>query len=413
MNSCERLINDGTVIHVPDDMIVIPVGMYEKNNIVETVYIPKTIRKIGRHAFYGCRNLKHIIIEEGVEMLGTHCFAALPSLESIELPDSIRKVEGYVFERDTALKWVSLPENLESLGKGMFLKCTSLHEIAVPNNTRRIFDEAFSGCTALKTIHFQSEIVKLEKRTFAGCSALVTISFPMRLIIDTDDVFEGCESLDPFIIKDGILKKYVGKSDTIVIPESVREIEPWAFAWHSFLKSVEIPASVRKIGQSAFTYCESLKCVIIHNDCTIGRHCFYHCSSLSTLIIPETCTAIGPGAFRGCSKLADRFGFVIINHILFYYRSIMRLHDVFIPDSVFEISEGAFQYDFNIRIVYIGEKVRKIRKNAFAACLNLNRFEYSGTAESWKKLIESSEGFGCRKGVVLENGAMYISKTPE
>ena len=51
-------------------------------------------------------------------------------------------------------------------------------------------------------------------------------------------------SASDFVIKDGVLKKYIGPGGDVVIPEGVTEIDWSAFSDCSSLTSVTIPQSV-------------------------------------------------------------------------------------------------------------------------------------------------------------------------
>ena len=57
-----------------------------------------------------------------------------------------------------------------------------------------------------------------------------------------------------FIIKEGVLQKYLGHSETVVIPEGVTDIGENAFYECHSLKSVEIPKSVMYLGVFAFPF---------------------------------------------------------------------------------------------------------------------------------------------------------------
>ena len=63
--------------------------------------------------------------------------------------------------------------------------------------------------------------------------------------------------LSDFEIENGVLKKYVGESDAVVIPYGVKSIER-AFSGCDQVKRVEIPNSVTRIGKHAFSRCASL-----------------------------------------------------------------------------------------------------------------------------------------------------------
>ncbi|MBQ3490717.1 MAG: leucine-rich repeat protein [Clostridia bacterium] len=130
-----------------------------------------------------------------------------------------------------------------------------------------------------------------------------------------------------FIVENGILKRYVGKEERVVIPEgitrigkrafshasamksvripeSVTDIEDWAF-YCSHLTEIEIPESVTAIGVGAFCRCLRLVRVILPNTLTeIKSYAFQRCTSLTALIIPKSVVSIGQEAFAHCEKLS-------------------------------------------------------------------------------------------------------------
>ena len=52
-----------------------------------------------------------------------------------------------------------------------------------------------------------------------------------------------------FVIKNGVLKKYIGRGGNVVIPDGVTSIGDYAFNRCTNLTSITIPDSVTSIGQ--------------------------------------------------------------------------------------------------------------------------------------------------------------------
>ena len=67
-----------------------------------------------------------------------------------------------------------------------------------------------------------------------------------------------------FVIKDGVLEKYVGERVDVVIPTTVKKIADEAFA-ELEIETVKIPDSVTIIGGRAFFDCSNLTNVTIIN----------------------------------------------------------------------------------------------------------------------------------------------------
>ena len=108
-----------------------------------------------------------------------------------------------------------------------------------------------------------------------------------------------------FDIENGLLIKYTGPGDDVIIPEGVTSIGEAAFA-DCGLTSVEIPGSVTTIGGVAFAYCYGMKTVVIREGVnTIKAAAFMDCNGLMAVDIPESVTSIGNDAFRGCRRLTS------------------------------------------------------------------------------------------------------------
>ena len=64
--------------------------------------------------------------------------------------------------------------------------------------------------------------------------------------------------MSDFIIENGVLIKYKGSEEAVVIPDGVTEIGDRAFACCMNLQYVTLPESVTYIGEDAFSECENL-----------------------------------------------------------------------------------------------------------------------------------------------------------
>ena len=124
-----------------------------------------------------------------------------------------------------------------------------------------------------------------------------------------------------FEVIDGVLKKYNGDAEDVVIPDRITRIGGGAFIRNTVIKSVFIPKSVREIGDYAFAYCTSLSkvtcpdnedtenCVVFSEDLEyFGDHCFRGCSSLPPIIMFLNKNRIyhdGDPIFRHCYDEAE------------------------------------------------------------------------------------------------------------
>ncbi len=109
--------------------------------------------------------------------------------------------------------------------------------------------------------------------------------------------------LDLFEIKNNVIKKYIGSSPVVVIPESITAIGVGAFA-NSNIHVVVLPNSITRIGDRAFYNCENLKSITLPDlVTTINIGTFANCFDLESITLSNSIRIISDNAFAGCVKL--------------------------------------------------------------------------------------------------------------
>lgn len=123
----------------------------------------------------------------------------------------------------------------------------------------------------------------------------------------------------------------------------VRVIGATAF-WPSCFKEVVLPETIKIIENRAFYKCKDLEKINFPKSLTdIGRGAFADCHSLSSLTIPGT-VGFDAEAFCSCSNLKTvklKEGQLIIPDASFAFCGI---EDLYLPDSLYTISETAFDF---------------------------------------------------------------------
>ena len=106
-----------------------------------------------------------------------------------------------------------------------------------------------------------------------------------------------------YVIVQGILARYIGKSEIVDIPQGITRIGGGAFASCGTLVSVTIPEGVTRIDKEAFVRCYELRRVIIPSSVTsIGDDAFKLCTNLRSVKVPISVTKIGRQAFDSNSR---------------------------------------------------------------------------------------------------------------
>lgn len=121
-------------------------------------------------------------------------------------------------------------------------------------------------------------------------------------------IYKAKASNDQFSQEGDVLISYLGNSENVVIPDSVRKIGDEAFRGNTTMKSVSIPDSVLTIGYGAFAGCTALESVKIPDSVTvIEDSAFNGCSRLSELSIGKSLHTLGSGVFADCDSLSEAY----------------------------------------------------------------------------------------------------------
>ena len=183
----------------------------------------------------------------------------------------------------------------------------------------------------------------------------------------------------------------------VTIPNSVKEIEGFAFYSCSSLESVVIPSSVTYIGLEAFSSCENLRCInvseenpkysnfgnngVLYDKYIISIICCPAGITNETFEIPNIVTTIEQYAFLGC-----QFSNVVIPKFVNLiekraFESCTRLISVTIPDSVTSINVCVFSNCISLETVIIGKGVKTIQTEAFYYCRKIRCICFGGVSE--------------------------------
>lgn len=147
------------------------------------VVIPDTVKKIGPHAFDGCKQLKEIVIPASVDEIGERAFMDCKALAKIVLQGEKTKIGADAFLRCGKLTTAGLIGTLK--GKGYSLEFPWRETI--PEN-------AFSGMDKLKKIVLPDTVKSIGKNVFKGCKSLEEINLPEGVKVDKK-AFKDCKKL--------------------------------------------------------------------------------------------------------------------------------------------------------------------------------------------------------------------------
>ena len=213
-----------------------------------------------------------------------------------------------------------------------------------------------------------------------------------------------------FVIEDGVLTKYNGWQQYVVIPEEVTSIGDQAFHNNDRIIGVTMMDNVVSIGNQSFAHCNNLYfCQLSNNLESIGIQSFYDCTNLSSATMPNTLVNLGEGAYNYCDSLS----YASISNSLqtikpntFAY--CFSLINIEIPDSVTVIENRAFNNCNSLSSVYLSRQLTEMGWSAFGKCTSLTSIEIP-------KSLKTTYGYEgpfayCSnlKSVVFETGGTVI-----
>ena len=317
-------------------------------------------------------------------------------IEKVEIRDGVTSIGGAAFHGCSNLKYIEIPNSVTKLEWGAFEECISLENIEIPNGVMTIGASAFRGCSNLVNLLIPKSVTNIYTQAFEDCSSLKKIN------VDEDN--EIFSSVDEVLFNKDLtnLIKYPEKRNNkeYNIPNSVTNIEEYAFSRCSSLTSIEIPNSVTSIGDYAFSRCSSLTSINIPKGViSIGRSAFYNCSSLTGIEIPSGVKNIYVETFSGCSSLKSiniPNSLTSISYRAFF--GCRSLTSINIPKGVISIGSSAFYNCSGLKSIEIPSEVKDIYDETFSGCSSLTSIEIPNSVTS----IGADAFLGCSSLTSIE-----------
>ncbi len=353
---------------IPDDLGITIIGhkAFEGQGI-RSVVIPDGVYLIGSAAFSYCTNLTSVTIPDSVRIINYEAFSGCNNLETISIPDSVTAIGNAAFHFCTNLKSIEIPDSVTSIGKSAFVY-TALTSIDLPKHITTINEGTFIGCSKLTSCTIPDGVTSIGDQAFASCTSLKNVDIPDSVTTIGFDVFGNTAIESPILLHDGSLLCYVPNYyESYTIPETVTDISGGAF-YEGTIKSITIPEAVTEIKEFTFYKCTLLSAVSIPVTVeSIGKYAFYGCVSLSDISIPPSVTSIGE---RALSLTGFKTPILTENNSMLCFVPA-DIENYTIPDTVKNISGGAFEGCGKITSITIPDGVTTIGKFAFSGCSNL------------------------------------------
>ena len=222
-----------------------------------------------------------------------------------------------------------------------------------------IGDSAFQNRTDLRTVMIPDSVIDIERMAFCGCSNLDNVTLSKNLEKMEERAFGNCE-----------------KITQIEIPKSLDIGGAWnagAFAGCTNLKKITFEKGTTKIANNLFSGCTGIEEINIPDTITeIKSYAFSGCTKLSSVNIPGSVSKIEYRAFNGCSVLKK---ISIFNEKLSMEDSIFQectsLTEIHLPNSLKEIPSSTFSGCKKLTTINFPSTLTTIGNSAFSGCESL------------------------------------------
>lgn len=139
---------------------------------ITKIIIDKNVTKIGKYAFWNCKNLTAITIPNSVIEIENWAFSDCANLTSINIPNSVTEIGHSIFSGCYSLTSINIPNSVTEIRGWTFNNCSGLTSINIPNSVTKIGECAFCDCDNLTSINIPNSVTEMEHRVFYRCNDL-------------------------------------------------------------------------------------------------------------------------------------------------------------------------------------------------------------------------------------------------
>ena len=349
------------IVHIAEGSQLEKIGneafyMCRKLEKIELENCEGNLKSIGYRAFSYCQNLKSIYIPEGVTEILSNAFSDCELLSSVYYPSTVTSVQPYVFAQCHSLQNIDFMSNSDTIGAFMFNHCSGLDVVRVPKEIKHIYEYAFASSSATR-VELPSGIVEMGASVFSDCKSLETVVWSDSINIIPSSTFRFCNALK-----------------SVENISHITEISFNAFDDCNALQIIDLTGTkITKIDDNAFSDCNRLKEIKLPETLKVlGSNVFGYCVSLEAIELPASVTDIGYGAFNNCSSLKR----IDLSHVkqiesMMMFENCTLLTEVLLPDTFDKVGGSMFRGCVSLQSIVLPSTVYKIERLAFYECPSL------------------------------------------
>lgn len=374
-------------IKIPEQVTEIAIDLFADCEYLRRVDLPEGITFIGNSAFNCCYSLDSLHLPDAVETIEDWAFTSCKSLSSIEIPTSLREVGRGAFAECLSMTSVQIsdlsawcrinfadpsgnpiynthklivngeeitnliiPDDVTYIGKCAFHPCLNLTSLTMGSQVEQIGDYAFWQCSKLTSvICYSRKVPYIGREVFSNTildNATLYVPSSAASAYQSAEPWSKFQELVSIDLSKYVLSYYVNgelysistiEEGAYITPEPAVEKEGYTFSgWseipitmpsHDVIVEGTLTLTSMKLLSNGINYTlwvipQTAEITsIVANDnfsghlsipatvskdgkrydvTAIGNGAFYGCSNLVSVNIPESVTYIGNQAFSGC-----------------------------------------------------------------------------------------------------------------
>ena len=330
--------------------------------------------------------LKKVTFADGIQVIPQYFLNKITTLTEIEVPKSVQKIGDHAFAGCSNLETVNFKDeadsNLTTIDTSAFEGCSLMKLSALPEGVTTINASAFKDCKKISLTEFPTGLITIGKAAFEGCTGLTSVQIDggeKKQTTIADGAFATCENLNRVIINN---IKSVGKKAFTNLPISILDIN-----------------QVDTIGESAFAGCGKLENPVIQNVKTIGASAFAGSGAQTddNKVLLDSIQNVGSRAFEGSqftsADIRD------LEKVTTYTDPKTKieyspfaggvLRKVTFADGVTKSLQGMFMGTTSLEEVILPESLKTIDQNTFKDCSSLKKLSVGKSGE--KNVLDTVE----------------------
>ena len=173
---------------------------------IKDVTIGNNVAAIDIDAFAGCNGIERVVISDLAAWCGIDFGSATANplyyaenlymngdlMTDAIIPASVTEIKDFAFYNCKGLASVRINDNVTSIGDEAFYGCSGLEYVTIPDGVKTIGQSAFNGCSSVEELYISSTIESIGDCAFAECNNILDIKIgSKKAITASENIFSS------------------------------------------------------------------------------------------------------------------------------------------------------------------------------------------------------------------------------